>query len=126
SATLSDRLLAAVLAFFYLHIWNAVKATECGVFHSFRDVLGKIGSVGDTAHPPNIHAFGQDEGRPGPSGLNRDLDNASAPRIVPAPKNFNVHMGAEPPDEGQEDPAEVVDGGDQGNAGPPARRRRNG
>src|SRR5207249_5436147 len=40
----------------------------------------------------------------------RDLDNPSAPRIVSASKNLDVHMGPEPPDEGQEDPAEVVDG----------------
>src|SRR5207302_4704721 len=108
SATLPDRLLAAVHAFFYLHVWNAVKATECGVFHSFRDVLGKIGSVGDAAHALNIHAFGRDEGRPGPSGLNRDLDNASAPRIVPAPKNCNLHMGADPPAARQEDLDEAL------------------
>ena len=80
------------------------------MFHSFRDVLGKIGSVGDAAHALDIHTFGRDKGRPRPSRRNRDLDNPSAPRIVPAPKNFNVHMGPEPPDEGQEDPAEVVDG----------------
>src|SRR5256714_482541 len=109
STTLPDRLVAAVRAFLHLHVRDSVEATECGMFHPFRDVLGKIGSVGDAAHALDIHTFGRDKGRPRPSRLNRDLDNSSAPRIVSAPKNFDVHMGPEPPNEGQEDPSEVVD-----------------